>query len=44
MLEDMTEDGDFLVPDGRTCFFYKHVGEGAVRAVADKAIEQFCNS
>lgn len=41
MLEDMTEAGDFLVPDGRTCFFHKHVGEDAVRAVADEAIRKF---
>ena len=41
MVEDITDDGDFLVPDRRCCF-HKHIGESAVRAVADAAIEKYC--
>ena len=42
MLESMTEDGDFLVPDQRSCYFHRKIGEQAVRDVADKAIEIYC--
>lgn len=38
MVQDITDEGDFLVPDKRTCFFHKHIGEQAVREVADAAI------
>lgn len=34
MLQDITDDGDYLVPDSRTCYFHKHIGEEAVREVA----------
>ena len=39
MIEGITDDGDFLVPDNRCCYFHKHIGEQAVRAAADGAIE-----
>ena len=38
MQESMTEDGDYLVRDQEACWFFKNVGEAAVRAVADAAI------
>ena len=38
MVQGITDDGDFLVPDKRTCFFHKHIGEQAVRETADAAI------
>lgn len=43
MIEGITDDGDFLVPDARCCYFHKHIGESAVRAVADAAIEKYCS-
>ena len=42
MIEGITDDGDYLVPDDRCCYFHKHIGEEAVRAVADAAIKKFC--
>ena len=41
MVEDMSADGDFLVPDRTCCYFHKYIGEDAVRAAADRAIEKF---
>lgn len=38
MVQDITEDGDFLVPDSRMCYFHKHIGEQTVRDAADAAI------
>ena len=38
MVEGITDDGDYLVPDSRCCYFHRHIGEDAVRAVADAAI------
>ena len=38
MAELVTDDGDYLAPDPRCCHFHKHVGEAAVREVADAAI------
>lgn len=38
MVESITEDGDYLVPDQRCCYFHKHIGEQAVREIADAAI------
>ena len=38
MVQDITDEGDFLVPDKRICHFHKHIGERAVREVADAAI------
>ena len=38
MLQDITDDGDYLVPDSRICYFYKHIGEKTVREAADAAI------
>jgi radical SAM protein with 4Fe4S-binding SPASM domain len=44
MVESMTEEGDFLVPDKRTCYFHKHIGADAVRKVADEVIKVYCVS
>ncbi len=30
-----------MVPDQRCCYFHKHIGESAIRAVADAAIEKY---
>lgn len=38
MVQGITDGGDYLVPDPRICYFHKHVGEQAVREVADAAI------
>lgn len=38
MVEGITDDGDFLVPDQKCCFFHKNVGEQTVREIADAAI------
>lgn len=38
MVQGITDDGDYLVPDPRICYFHKHIGEQAVREVADAAI------
>ena len=38
MVEGITDDGDYLVPDLRCCYFHKHIGEQAVRKAADAAI------
>ena len=38
MVQDITDDGDFLVPDKRMCYFHKHIGEQVVREAADAAI------
>ena len=40
MVDSMTDDGDFLVPEQRCCYFNKHSG-AAVRKVADEAIKEF---
>ena len=41
MVEGITDEGDYLVPDGRCCYFHQHIGENAVRAVADAAIRKY---
>lgn len=41
MAESMTDEGDFLVPDRRACYFHKHIGVEAVRKVADEAIRTY---
>ena len=38
MLNNKTDDGDYLVPDQRCCYFHKHIGEQKVREVADREI------
>ena len=38
MLESITEEGDFLVPDQSACWFHKHVGEAGVREAAAEGI------
>ena len=43
MIQDITDDGDYLVPDSRCCYFHKHIGEKAVREAADAAIGTYCN-
>ncbi|MBR5162866.1 MAG: radical SAM protein, partial [Schwartzia sp.] len=42
MIEGITDEGDYLVPDGRCCYFHKHIGEAAVRETADAAIAEYC--
>ena len=42
MVEGITDEGDYLVPDERCCYFHRHIGEDAVRAVADAAIRKYC--
>ena len=42
MVESMSDDGDYLIPDQRCCYFHKHIGEAAVRAAADEAIKKYC--
>ena len=39
MVQDITDAGDYLVPDSRCCYFYKHIGPQAVRQVADEGIK-----
>ena len=41
MVEGITDEGDYLVPDERCCYFHKHIGADAVRAVADAAITRY---
>ncbi|MBR3317936.1 MAG: radical SAM protein [Atopobiaceae bacterium] len=38
MLAGIDDAGNFLVPDERICYFFKNIGEQAVRDVADAAI------
>lgn len=38
MIQGITDEGDYLVPDDRCCYFHKHIGEAAVREAADAAI------
>ena len=40
MVQGITEEGDFLIPDDQICNFYKNIGEDAVREVADNALER----
>ena len=42
MVQDTTDDGDYLVPDSRCCYFHRHIGEKAVREAADAAIRKYC--
>ena len=42
MVESASEEGDYLIPDQRTCHFHKHIGEEEVRKVADEAIAKYC--
>ena len=41
MLEGMDDEGNFLRPDPRVCYFFKHIGEQAVRDAADAAIRKY---
>lgn len=43
MVQDITDEGDYLVPDKRCCYFHKHIGEAAVRETADNAIALYVN-
>lgn len=38
MLQGMTDEGNYLVPDPQMCWFHKNVGEAGVRAVAEAAL------
>ena len=40
MAEDITEEGDYLVPDRNCCYFHQHIGESSVRAAADLAVQR----
>ena len=42
LVQDMSEDGDYLIPDQRVCWFFKHIGVDAVKEVADAAISRYC--
>ncbi len=42
IVEDISDEGDYLIPDHRCCYFHKHIGEAAVRAAADEAINKYC--
>lgn len=42
LVQDMSEDGDYLIPDHRVCWFFKHIGVDAVKEVADAAIKKYC--
>jgi radical SAM protein with 4Fe4S-binding SPASM domain len=44
MVDSISEEGNYLIPHQAICHFFKNIGEDAVRAVADKAIEQYCKS
>lgn len=37
MLEDITEDGNYLVPDQRNCYIFRHIGIENVRKAIDGA-------
>lgn len=39
MVQGINDEGDYLVPDDRCCYFHKHIGEAAVRDAADAAIQ-----
>ena len=41
MLEGTTPEGNYLHRDERCCWFFKNVGEAAVRQVAESAIERY---
>ena len=41
MIDSITDEGDYLVPDKRCCYFHKHIGEDAVRVVAEEAIRKY---
>lgn len=41
LVQDISEDGDYLIPDHRHCWFFKHIGIEAVRSVADAAISKY---
>jgi radical SAM protein with 4Fe4S-binding SPASM domain len=41
LVQDMSEDGDYLIPDHRTCWFFKNIGDDGVRNIADEAISLF---
>ena len=38
MVQDITDDGDYLVPDTRCCYFHKHIGKAAVEEAANAAL------
>ena len=40
MAEGMAQCGDYLAKDKRACHCHRHIGEKAVREVADAAIEK----
>ena len=44
MAESITDEGDYLVPDRRACYFHRHIGAEAVRRTADEAIRICCGA
>ncbi len=40
LVQGITEDGDFLRPDPKLCWFFRNKGAGAVKEVADAAISR----
>ncbi len=42
MVADITDEGDFLVPDKNVCYFHKHIGEDNARQFIDEAIAEYC--
>jgi radical SAM protein with 4Fe4S-binding SPASM domain len=41
LAQNMTQEGDFLIPDSRICYFFKNVGADAVKQIADQAIRNY---
>ena len=40
MAQGMAQCGDHFAKDERACYFHRHIGEQAVREVADEAIKK----
>jgi radical SAM protein with 4Fe4S-binding SPASM domain len=44
LVQDISENGDYLVPDKRRCWFFKNIGIEAVKIIADAAIDRYINT
>ena len=44
MVDGITDEGDYLVPDPHCCYFHRHIGETSVRDIADAAIVKSSNN
>ncbi len=40
MVSDISDDGNFLIPDQRNCYIHKHIGIENIRKAIDEAIEK----